>query len=192
MLLLKKYDEESNEKKSWKNSLLTTWEWIAVEKSTLTYFNFYWQKFEISQKSSSFSSTWNHNFSFLLFAYFLFFKALRLNEKPIAGSSDESEVLPKYIPLEDSVLKGTQRCIADLALFQSRRFRTNWSLNPTACSFTTLALNLKETDLSRVITVWLSTGCLKRKFCTPSFFKKNKWEKGRRPQKTAKKIYFSC
>lgn len=74
-------------------------------------------------------------------------KALRLNDKQATG---ETEVVLKYVALEESVVNGMHRCIADMALSQSRRFRVNWSFNTTACTFTSLALNLKETDFSRV------------------------------------------
>lgn len=77
-------------------------------------------------------------------------QALRLNDKQAAG---EPEVALKYVALEESVLNGMHRCIADVALSQSRRFRVSWSFNAAACTFTTLALNLKETDLSRVNTL---------------------------------------
>jgi len=58
--------------------------------------------------------------------------------------------LLKYISLNESITNGMHKCIADTRLFQMRRFRANWSYNPTSCTYTSLCLNAKGTDFSSV------------------------------------------
>ena len=71
-------------------------------------------------------------------------KLIKINE-----STGGSEVL-SFVKLENSIVNNLHNCVADAGLFHSRRFRVNFSLNPTACTFTHLNLNAKSTDMSVV------------------------------------------
>lgn len=72
-------------------------------------------------------------------------KSLKLNEMHKPGE-DLGGIQLRYVDLDESVLKRMQGCVADAALFQSRRFRVNWALNPTACTYTALGLNTMGAD----------------------------------------------
>jgi hypothetical protein len=58
---------------------------------------------------------------------------LNLNEP---SESDVNE--NRFIKLKDSITNDLNWCIADSGLFNSRRFRVNWSLNSSASTFTRL------------------------------------------------------
>lgn len=45
-------------------------------------------------------------------------------------SEEEEESARGYVKLEESMTRGLQWCVLDAGLFQSRRFRPFWSLNP--------------------------------------------------------------
>jgi len=71
-------------------------------------------------------------------------KLIKTNE-----STGGDQVL-SFVKLENSIVNNLHNCVADAGLFHSRRFRVNFSLNPTACTFTHLNLNAKSTDMSVV------------------------------------------
>ena len=72
-------------------------------------------------------------------------RTLKLNEMKKEG---EAEL--KYVKLSESIVNNMEMCVADAALFQSRRFKVNWSMNPSAAAFSSLCLNGKSTDLTMV------------------------------------------
>lgn len=74
-------------------------------------------------------------------------KSLKLNEMQ---SSDDQALKLKFINLEESILYKNQMLVADIGLFQSRRFRVQMSFNPNSCTYTSLSLNTKSTDLSTI------------------------------------------
>ena len=66
----------------------------------------------------------------------------------LLSSKSLSQII--YIKYSESIINNLQNCIADSALFQSHRFRINWSMNPTATTFTHLDLNMAMTNMQLV------------------------------------------
>jgi hypothetical protein len=61
----------------------------------------------------------------------------RLEALSLTGSTETS--LNALIKLKDSITNDLNWCLADAGLFNSRRFRVNWSLYPTASTYTQLS-----------------------------------------------------
>ena len=55
-----------------------------------------------------------------------------------------------FIKYSESIINNLQECIADAAIFQSHRFRVNWSMNPTATTYTNIDFNNAMTNMQIV------------------------------------------
>ena len=65
-------------------------------------------------------------------------------------SSDPTNKSLSHIPFvkhSESIINNLQEYSADTAIFQSHRFRVNWSMNPTATTYTSLDFNLAMTNM---------------------------------------------
>lgn len=71
-------------------------------------------------------------------------------DKRLQSLSLGPESTVKFIKLADSISRDLEWCLADAGLFNSRRFRINWSMQPTALSYVQLAPQPKNTSFLNV------------------------------------------
>ncbi len=69
------------------------------------------------------------------------------------SKSNQIESIHNYIKLNDSITNNLQWCLADSSLFNSRRFRINWSLYPTACTYTQLGQVAKNSTFLNLVQI---------------------------------------
>lgn len=59
----------------------------------------------------------------------------RMKTLSLAGDQQTVPSSSRMVMLKDSIANDMQMCIVDAGLFNARRFRVNWSLNPSACTY---------------------------------------------------------
>jgi hypothetical protein len=69
------------------------------------------------------------------------------------SKSNQIETQQNYIKLNDSITNNLDWYLADSSLFNSRRFRINWSLYPTACTYTQLGNMPKNSTFLNMIQI---------------------------------------
>lgn len=69
------------------------------------------------------------------------------------SKSNQIESTLNYIKLNESITNDLHWCLADSGLFNSRRFRVNWSLSPTAYSHTRLNPVPKNSTFLNIIQI---------------------------------------
>lgn len=77
-------------------------------------------------------------------------QSLHLNTE-ISNQQVPSKEPLKLIQLKDSVINGFTWCLADAGLFNARKFRVNWSLRPSAFTYTQLAPVPKNTTFLNMV-----------------------------------------